>query len=90
MVRNALLASEDVKAGMFPSEKTVVVKDQTGQPFSALIDDAFIIKRGQKQFIRVRIAEIQGKRYLVLLPGEVFGGSRAITVSKDQVQELTA
>lgn len=84
-IQTALLSGE-ITAGLFPTEKSVVVRDHRGLPVSFLVDKSLVIVEDGNDFVIVQIVDSKENAVLVLLPGETFGGDRWITVSKEQLQ----
>ena len=70
--------------GMFPDEKVVTINDSSGIGI-VLVASASLISGDS---VRVQVIDSQDGKSLVLLPGDVFGSGRTVTVRDTELAEI--
>ena len=76
-----------VSEGMFPTERSVAFEDHLGNAVSLIIPASAIIQLTDGTFIPVRLVDSDGGLALILLPGEVFGAGKLVTVQGSELRE---
>ena len=85
-MKRSLLKGE-VKQGMFPDERVVLFSDHQGKKFSIIVQDSAVTNiAGGLGLVEVRVIDEKGDVALVMLPGEVLGASRTLTVRNTDLQ----
>ena len=73
-----------ISVGMFPDEKVVTINDSSGIGI-VLVASASLISGDS---VRVQVIDSQDGKSLVLLPGDVLGSGRTVTVRDTELAEI--
>ena len=87
---NLLLAVE-VSDGQFDSEAIVSFNNASGHPISAIASRSLLQKNScGRESLRVRLIADRGSNRLVEVPGDLYGATRDVLVTKDILEEIAA
>ena len=86
-MRNEILIEAAVEAGMFPNERAVIIHTMEGDK-SLFAGQDWIREIDGRQYLRVELMEDANDVLLVLLPDEIIGGGRTVTVHRDLRREF--
>ena len=81
-MRDMVLIKGVVAKGLFPGEKAVTLETRAGER-SLLTYEDWVEEIDGCQYLRVELLDEDEEALLVLLPDEIIGGGRAVTVSRD-------
>lgn len=74
-----------VSPGMFPAERSVTFRDAAGKEVSVVVSATLV----DGDHLLVHVAETTDDRSMVLLPGDVFGAGKFVTVNNSQLTSVT-
>ena len=74
--------------GLFSSEAVLSFQDAHGIDVSLIAPMAMVIRKGEGGVVRVRVLQSKGARYLVQLPGEVYGAGQEVVVNEEQLEKV--
>ncbi|MDE2641015.1 MAG: hypothetical protein OXI03_10615 [Chloroflexota bacterium] len=86
-MRNKILIEAVVKAGMFPNERAVVIHTTDGDK-SLFAGEDWTREIDGRQYLCVELLEEANDVLLVLLPDEIIGGVRTVTVQRNLRREF--
>ena len=81
-MRNEILIEAAVTAGLFPNERAVIIHTGDGQKSLLTYEDS-IEEIDGREYLRVELLDEDDEVLLVLLPDEIIGGGRTVTVGRD-------
>ena len=81
-MRDMVLIKGVVAKGLFRGEKAVTLETRAGERSLLTYEDS-IEEIDGRQYLRVELLDEDDEVLLVLLPDEIIGGGRAVTVSRD-------
>jgi hypothetical protein len=81
-----LLQSDVTTEGLFPSERTVQFRDNTGQSIMMTVTERKLVNRGGRTYIRVTLLRRDDGSSIVALPGEVYGSGGIVAVPSERLE----
>ena len=86
-----LLLYVEVADGQFDSEAIVTFKSASGETIEAIAPRTFLHKDSLgRESLRVRLLAATGSKWLVEVPGDLYGATRDVLVAEDILEPVPA